>query len=97
MQDAKPSYASRISQAEILAFLKATAIKELEVPEATFSRIGLKTPIVEGLQLDSVAQVVLVTAIEEKYDFLFDLEDLERVETVLDLVQLIQKQTQHKT
>ena len=79
----------RPSAEEILAYLKEIAEEELEVAEEQISRIALDTQIVEGLQLDSVSQVVLITNIEEKYGFLFDLEDREKIQTVQDLVEMI--------
>ena len=77
------------SEEGILAYLKEIAEEELELSEEQINRITLDTQIVEGLQLDSVSQVVLITAIEEKYDFLFDFEDREKLQTVRDLVDMI--------
>jgi len=73
----------------ILAYLKELADEELELSEEQISRIELDTQIVEGLQLDSVSQVVLITNIEEQYGFLFDFEDREKIQTVRDLVEMI--------
>jgi acyl carrier protein len=77
------------SEEGILAFLKEIAEEELELSEEQIGQIGLDTQIVEGLQLDSVSQVVLITSIEEKYGFLFDFEDREKIRTVRDLVEMI--------
>lgn len=79
------------SQDEILGFLKWIAQEELELTEEQIGQMTLDTRIVEGLQLDSVDQVVLVTAIEDHYDFQFDFEDGERVGTLEDLVRMIQE------
>jgi acyl carrier protein len=81
------------SEAGILAYLKELAEEELELPEEQIDQIGLDTQIVEGLQLDSVSQVVLITCIEEKYGFLFDFEDREKIQTVRDLVEMILART----
>ena len=77
------------SEEGILAYLKELAEEELELTEEQISRIELDTEIVEGLQLDSVSQVVLITNIEEEYGFLFDFEDREKIQTVRDLVEMI--------
>lgn len=84
------------SEGEILAFLKRLAAEELELTPEQISRFHLDTPIVEGLQLDSVALVALITAVEEEYDFVFDTENPEQIETIRDLVRLIQMQTKNK-
>ncbi len=80
---------SNPTEEEILAYLKELADEELELSEEQISRIELDTQIVEGLQLDSVSQVVLITNIEEQYGFLFDFEDREKIQTVRDLVEMI--------
>ena len=77
------------SEEGILTYLKEIAEEELELSEEQINRITLDTQIVEGLQLDSVSQVILITAIEEKYGFLFDFEDREKIQTVRDLVDMI--------
>ncbi len=81
----------RLSQEAILAYLREIAREELELSEEQIAQIEMETPIVEGLQLDSVTQVVLLTTIEEEYDFLFEFEDREKIETVADLVGIIQE------
>ncbi len=77
------------SEEEILTYLKELAEEELELAEEQIAQIVFDTQIVEGLQLDSVSQVVLITNIEEKYDFLFDFEDREKIQTIRDLVEMI--------
>ena len=77
------------SEEGILTYLKELADEELELSEEQIRRIELDTQIVEGLQLDSVSQVVLITNIEEQYGFLFDFEDREKIQTVRDLVEMI--------
>ena len=81
--------ASKPCEEGILIYLKELAEEELELSEEQISRIALDTEIVEGLQLDSVSQVVLITNIEEEYGFLFDFEDREKIQTVRDLVEMI--------
>ncbi len=89
MEPSDKDTSQRPSEEEILIYLKEMAEEELELEREQIDRITLDTQIVEGLQLDSVSQVVLITNIEEKYGFLFDFEDRERIRTVQDLVELI--------
>ena len=96
MDASNPPAGTGPSQDEILDFLKSIAREELELTEDEIGQMSLETRIVEGLQLDSVDQVVLVTAIEEHYDFEFDFEDAERVGTLKDLVQMIQERIARK-
>ncbi len=77
------------SMEEVLIYLKELAEEELELSEEQIRRIDLDTQIVEGLELDSVSQVVLITNVEEKYGFLLDFEDREKIQTVRDLVDMI--------
>jgi acyl carrier protein len=86
-----PSRDSTLNPTEegILAYLKELAEEELELTAEQISQIALDTQIVEGLQLDSVSQVVLITNIEERYGFLFDFEDTEKIRSVRDLVEMI--------
>ena len=86
--------ASRLTDEQMIEDLKALARTELDMRPEQIERIGLDTPIVEGLQLDSLKQVVLMANIEETYGFEFSLEDRELVQelqTVGDLVRLVRK------
>lgn len=89
MEPPKKNDQQKPSVEEILTYLKELAEEELELAEEQILQIELDTQIVEGLQLDSVSQVVLITNIEEKYGFLFDFEDREKIQTVQDLVDMI--------
>ena len=89
MEPPSTDSASNPTEEGILTYLKELAEEELELPEEQISRIELDTQIVEGLQLDSVSQVVLITNVEEQYGFLFDFEDREKIQTVRDLVEMI--------
>jgi acyl carrier protein len=90
MEPPSDDAAQKPSVEEILTYLKELAEEELELSEEQILRIDLDTQIVEGLELDSVSQVVLITNIEEEYGFLFDFEDREKIQTVRDLVDMIQ-------
>lgn len=75
----------------VLERLKVLAREELEMKPDDLARIGPETPLVEGLALDSLKQVVLVTGVEERFGL--DLADLDRdqLRTIGDLVRLIQE------
>jgi acyl carrier protein len=80
------------TEAEVLAYLRDLARDELRFKPEDVARIDLDTRVVEGLQLDSLAQVVLITQIEERYGFSFALDDrrrFESIESVRDLVRMI--------
>jgi acyl carrier protein len=96
MDTSNPPAGTGPSEDEILDFLKTIAEEELELTEEQIGQMTLETRIVEGLQLDSVDQVVLVTALEDHYDFQFDFEDGERVGTLKDLVTMIQERIARK-
>lgn len=83
-------------QDSILEFLKDIAREELELSEEQIERMDLDTPLMEGLRLDSVTQVVLITAIEEHYGIQFELEDGDGLETVRDLVMIIEERIRQK-
>ena len=81
------------TEQEILAFLLAHAAETLEMPPADLQRIDRDTPIVEGLRLDSLRQVVFVTGVEEHFGFEFEPEELQRLAdgTIGDLMRVIQE------
>ncbi len=82
------------SPEEILFRLKRIASENLEMPPERVGEIGLDTPIVEGLELDSLAQVTLITTVENDFGIVFEPEDREQLRTVRDLVQLIRSRTE---
>jgi acyl carrier protein len=47
--------------------------------------------IVQGLQLDSLAQVTLIAGIEDEFHIELDMEDRQHINTIADLVALIQQ------
>ena len=80
----------------IFTHLKEVARTELEMRPDQADRISLETPIVEGFELDSLRQVVLLTNLEETYGFELSIEDRERLlelRTVGDLVRFIRQRT----
>jgi acyl carrier protein len=85
----RPASEHESHRESIIAYLKTVAREELELSEEQIEQMDPDTPIVEALQLDSVTQVVLITAIEEHYGFEFEFEDGARLHTIGDLVEMI--------
>ena len=81
---------TNITAEELVAYLKKTALEELHVTQEQLEKVNLEFPIVEGLQLDSLAQVTLISAIEDDFGIEIEPEDREKIRSVKDLVQLIQ-------
>jgi acyl carrier protein len=73
----------------ILAHLKQVAQEQLNMTPEQVAAIRPESRIVEGLELDSLAQVVLMTSVEQDFDCTLPPEELQKVETVGDLLQLI--------
>lgn len=77
----------------ILAHLKDVAREQLNMSSEQIAGINPDARILDSLQLDSLATVVLMAAIEKDFGCAFDPEELQQVETVRDLVALIAKRT----
>ncbi|MGH9160877.1 MAG: acyl carrier protein, partial [Vicinamibacteraceae bacterium] len=78
--------------ASVVAHLKQIARDELKLRPDEIERIDSNTSLIEGLQLDSLTQVVLLSELEAQYGIALDVggqEQLEQIETVGDLVALI--------
>ena len=78
---------------DILDYLKTVARTELELTPSQVTGIRPETVIVDGLQLDSLKQVVLLASIEDTFKFELTLEDrqeLQAMSTVADLIRFIQ-------
>ena len=83
-----------LTDGAILAFLTSHAAEALELPPDDVQQITADTRIVEGLRLDSLRQVVLITGVEEHFGFEFDPEELAALGaegTLGDLVHVIQR------
>ena len=81
---------------EILSKLRNIAQAELELRPEQAERIQMETAIVDGLQLDSLKQVILLTSVEETFQFELTLEDrqsLQGLATVGDLVRFVRSRT----
>jgi acyl carrier protein len=84
--------ARRLTDDQLLEHLKVVARTELYLGPDQVDRIGLDTPIVEGLQLDSLKQIMLMANIEQAFGLEFSAQDREQVQhldTVGDLVRLV--------
>jgi len=82
------------SDEDVLDHLKTICVEELELPPEHVAKIDGRTSVVEGLQLDSLAQVILLGGIEEHYGFVFEPEHRERlqsIKTVQELIDIIQE------
>ncbi len=65
-----------LTEEAVLDTLKAFAADALDLPTEDVARLTMQLPVVEGLRLDSLRQVMLLTRIEEEYGFEFDPEEL---------------------
>ncbi len=93
MADPKAGVAP-LSDEYVLERLRALAREELEMKPDDIARVGPETLLVEGLQLDSLRQVVLVTSIEEQFGFELTHADRDRLlslRTIADLIGLIRE------
>lgn len=73
----------------ILEHLKKIAREQLNLSAEQIAAIGPSVSLVDALQLDSLAQVVLVTTIEQDFGCAFGLEQWQELNTVEDLVRMI--------
>jgi acyl carrier protein len=89
-----PHSSAGLTDEAILGFLISHATDALELPQDEVRQITTDTRIVDGLRLDSLRQVVLVTGVEERFGFEFEPEELAALGaggTVGDLVRVIQR------
>ena len=93
MSDLTQHEARKTSAESIVTYLKKTAQEQLNLSPEQLSQVNLDFPIVEGLQLDSLAQVTLISAIEDDFGIVLDPEDREKIHSVKDLVLMIQEKT----
>lgn len=79
-----------MSEREIIDLVKAALNKVRPEFAAEFDSLGINTRF-ESLRIDSVDTLRMITFLEDKLGFVFQDEDLGRIETVKDLTALIQK------
>ena len=73
----------------ILEHLKKIAKEQLNLTPEQIETIGPSVSLVDALQLDTLAQVVLVPTIEQDFGCAFGLEQWQELQTVQDLVKMI--------
>jgi acyl carrier protein len=82
-----------LSSEQIYERLRAIAIERLSLTPEQIESMRPDLPLVEGLQLDSLAQVTLIAAIEDEFGIVLEIEDRQRVTTIRDLVTLIRERS----
>lgn len=75
----------------IIEDLKMIAVRELELTEAQIARLQPESSLTETLNLDSLAQATFVFAIEDHYGITFELEDMAKIKSLQDLVDMVRK------
>jgi acyl carrier protein len=78
---------------QIYERLRALVTERLDLTPEQISAIRPDLSIVQGLQLDSLAQVTLIAGIEDEFHIELSLEDRERITTIADLITLIQERS----
>jgi acyl carrier protein len=78
---------------EIYERLRAVVTDRLDLTPDQIDAIGPDLPIVQGLQLDSLAQVTLIAGIEDEFHIELAMEDRQHITTIGDLVALIQQRS----
>jgi acyl carrier protein len=78
---------------QILERLRAIVSDRLDLTPEQIDALSPDLPIVEGLQLDSLAQVTLIAGIEDEFHVELDMDDRQRITTIGDLVTLIQQRS----
>ena len=88
------------SEAEIIACIERLAREILNLPPGhmgTDDGLRPEAALVTTLDLDSVARLELLFAIEETYGIIIDLEDGVKLDTVGDLVHMVRKHVSEST
>jgi acyl carrier protein len=87
------SQSPALSPAEIYERLRAVVTDRLDLTPEQIDALHPDLPIVQGLQLDSLAQVTLLAGIEDEFHIELDMEDRQHISTIGDLVTLIQQRS----
>jgi acyl carrier protein len=77
------------NEKSILDHLKEIAQEQLNLSPEQLAAIEPDAPVLDALRLDSLAQVVLMAAIEQDFGCTFEPEELQQIHSVRDLVTLI--------
>jgi len=78
---------------QIFERLRAIVTDRLVLTPEQIDALSPDLPIVQGLQLDSLAQVTLIAGIEDEFHIELDMDDRQRITTIGDLVTLIQQRS----
>ena len=76
-----------MSDEQILEGIRAVAAEHLDHE----GEIALQTPLAQALELDSVRQLTLVVELENHFDVCLEEGDEDGIETVADLVAVLQR------
>ncbi|WP_257455376.1 acyl carrier protein [Archangium lipolyticum] len=79
-----------MSDLEIIDLVKSALIKVRPEFAAGFESVAMSTRF-ENLRIDSVDTLRMITFLEDKVGFVFQDDDLSRIETVTDLAAIIRK------
>jgi len=82
---------SVVTDERVLAVLRGAALEQLSLPDEQLARLRPDAVLEEVLELDSMAQVILIMEIEEAYGMRFEPEDMERIRTVGDLIRVVRE------
>jgi acyl carrier protein len=87
------SQSSAIPPEQIYERLRVIVTERLVLTTEQIAALSPELPIVQGLQLDSLATVTLIAGIEDEFQIELDLEDRQRITTIADLIALIQQRS----
>jgi acyl carrier protein len=87
------SQSSALPPLQIYERLRAIVTERLELTPEQIAGLRPDLPIVQGLQLDSLATVTLIAGIEDEFHIELDMEDRQRITTIGDLVALIRERS----
>lgn len=84
---------SSLPPEQIYERLRNVVTDRLALTPEQISALRPELPIIQGLQLDSLAQVTLIAGIEDEFHIELDMEDRQRITTIADLITLIQERS----
>jgi acyl carrier protein len=87
------SASSALPPGQILERLRTIVTDRLDLTPEQIDALEPDLPLVQGLQLDSLAQVTLIAGIEDEFHIELDMDDRQRITTIGDLVALIQQRS----
>jgi acyl carrier protein len=85
------SQSSALPPEPIYDRLRAIVTERLDLTPEQIAALRPDLAIVQGLQLDSLAQVTLIAGIEDEFNIELSLEDRQSITTIADLIALIRE------